>query len=157
MGPPLMSRNGIPHPPQLPASELRPATRIASEDPSAAAHPATPPGAPRPRWIPPGSIISSMSATPPSRSVELALDAPRRLTLDVEGMACASCVNRIERYLRKLDGVEEANVNLATNRATVVAGGAVSTEAIIAAVEAAGYDARPVAELGIRDVPTPAV
>jgi Cation transport ATPase len=37
-------------------------------------------------------------------------------------MTCASCVNRIERYLRKLGGVAEANVNLATERATVVVG-----------------------------------
>ena len=34
-------------------------------------------------------------------------------------MTCASCVNRIERFLRKTEGVVEANVNLATERATV--------------------------------------
>jgi Cu+-exporting ATPase len=39
--------------------------------------------------------------------------------LPVEGMTCASCVNRIERYLNKLDGVERANVNLATETASV--------------------------------------
>jgi copper chaperone CopZ len=32
----------------------------------------------------------------------------------VKGMTCASCVNRIERYLRKTEGVAEANINLAT-------------------------------------------
>ena len=37
----------------------------------------------------------------------------------VDGMTCASCVNRIERYLRKVDGVDEATVNLATETATV--------------------------------------
>jgi Cu+-exporting ATPase len=62
--------------------------------------------------------------------------------LDIEGMTCASCVNRIERYLRKVDGVEVANVNLATERATVVATPEVTVEQILAAVEAAGYDAR---------------
>jgi Cu+-exporting ATPase len=56
-------------------------------------------------------------------------------------MSCASCVNRIERYLRKVDGVEAANVNLATERATV-RGSAVTPEAILRAVESAGYDAR---------------
>ncbi len=62
--------------------------------------------------------------------------------LDIEGMTCASCVNRIERYLRKVDGIEVANVNLATERATVVAKPEVTVEQILAAVEAAGYDAR---------------
>jgi Cu+-exporting ATPase len=37
----------------------------------------------------------------------------------VEGMTCASCVNRIEGYLRKTEGVVEANVNLATETASV--------------------------------------
>ena len=32
-------------------------------------------------------------------------------------MTCASCVNRVERFLRKTDGVLEANVNLATEQA----------------------------------------
>ena len=41
------------------------------------------------------------------------------LTLPIEGMTCASCVNRIERYLRKTPGVEAATVNLATEAATV--------------------------------------
>ena len=62
--------------------------------------------------------------------------------LDIEGTTCASCVNRIERYLRKVDGIEVANVNLATERATVVARPEVTVEQILAAVEAAGYDAR---------------
>ncbi len=78
--------------------------------------------------------------------VEVALATPRTLALDIEGMTCASCVSRIERYLRKVDGVVEANVNLATERATVVAGPAVTVEQIIAAVEAAGYDATLLAD-----------
>ena len=41
------------------------------------------------------------------------------LTLPIEGMTCASCVNRVERFLRRADGVVEANVNLATEQATV--------------------------------------
>jgi Cu+-exporting ATPase len=78
------------------------------------------------------------------RSVELAIAAPepRMLALDIEGMTCASCVNRIERYLRKVDGVVEANVNLATERATVTAASDVTTAQILEAVEAAGYDAK---------------
>ena len=41
------------------------------------------------------------------------------LTLPIEGMTCASCVNRIERFLRKTPGVEAASVNLATETATI--------------------------------------
>ena len=58
-------------------------------------------------------------------------------------MTCASCVNRIERYLRKVDGVDEANVNLATESASVrFDPGRVSLEDLGRAVEAAGYEAR---------------
>jgi Cu+-exporting ATPase len=77
------------------------------------------------------------------------------LILDVEGMTCASCVNRIERYLRKVDGVVEANVNLATERAAITAPG-VPIERLIEAVEAAGYDARLAREAGSIPVRPPA-
>jgi len=74
------------------------------------------------------------------------MTAPERIELSVgvEGMTCASCVNRIERFLRKADGVSEANVNLATERATVSVDPAVAGRAEVeAAIEAAGYDVRP--------------
>jgi len=76
------------------------------------------------------------------RHVEVALSAPRALALDIEGMTCASCVNRIERHLMKVDGIVSANVNLATERATVVARPDVTLDQIIGAIEAAGYDAK---------------
>ncbi len=60
--------------------------------------------------------------------------------LDVAGMTCASCANRIERRLNKLDGVS-ATVNYATERAAVTTGPGVSVEDLVAAVEAAGYHA----------------
>ena len=41
------------------------------------------------------------------------------VSFPVEGMTCASCVNRITRFLNKVEGVEEANVNLASESATV--------------------------------------
>jgi len=41
------------------------------------------------------------------------------IELPVEGMTCASCVNRIERFLKKTPGVEDATVNLATEMATI--------------------------------------
>ena len=40
--------------------------------------------------------------------------------LPVEGMTCASCVRRVEKSLGRLEGVAEADVNLATEKATVV-------------------------------------
>nr|WP_296771644.1 heavy metal translocating P-type ATPase [Rhodococcus sp. (in: high G+C Gram-positive bacteria)] len=55
------------------------------------------------------------------------------------GMTCASCANRIERKLNKLDGVT-ATVNYATEKARVTSDG-VPTEDLIKAVEAAGYTA----------------
>ena len=69
---------------------------------------------------------------------------PIELSVGVEGMTCASCVNRIERFLRAADGVTEANVNLATERATVRVDPTVAGRAEVqAAIEAAGYDVRP--------------
>ena len=41
------------------------------------------------------------------------------VSFPVEGMTCASCVNRITRFLGKVEGVEEANINLASDMATV--------------------------------------
>ena len=70
--------------------------------------------------------------------------APIEIVLPIEGMTCASCVNRIERFLNKTDGVVQANVNLATERATVTVDPAVAGRSeLVAAVEAAGYDVRP--------------
>jgi Cu+-exporting ATPase len=44
----------------------------------------------------------------------------KRAELGVDGMTCASCSAAVERALKKLDGVTEASVNLATNRASFV-------------------------------------
>jgi Cu+-exporting ATPase len=67
----------------------------------------------------------------------------KEVRLELEGMTCASCVNRIERKLNKLDGVE-ASVNFATEQATVRCDPRVSVDELVGAVEAAGYGARPV-------------
>jgi Cu+-exporting ATPase len=64
--------------------------------------------------------------------------------MPVEGMTCASCVNRVERYLRKTDGVVEASVNLATEQASVRFDPTrVGRPELVRAVEAAGYSIRP--------------
>ncbi|MBZ5734775.1 heavy metal translocating P-type ATPase [Nocardioides sp. TRM66260-LWL] len=60
--------------------------------------------------------------------------------LAITGMTCASCAHRIERKLGKLDGVS-AEVNYATERALVTAPSAIDADALVAAVEAAGYQA----------------
>ena len=66
---------------------------------------------------------------------------PAELTLPVVGMTCASCVNRIERFLNRADGVAVATVNLATERATVHFDPAVIDRAgIVSAIESAGYE-----------------
>jgi P-type Cu+ transporter len=66
------------------------------------------------------------------------------IQLPIEGMTCASCVNRIERFLRATDGVESASVNLATEVATIrYLPGVAGRPELIGAVEAAGYDVRP--------------
>jgi Cu+-exporting ATPase len=58
-------------------------------------------------------------------------------------MTCASCVNRIERFLRKTPGVETASVNLATETATVQYRPEVADRAaLVGAIESAGYDVR---------------
>ena len=62
--------------------------------------------------------------------------------LAVEGMTCASCVGRVEKALKEVSGVTSANVNLATERATVQ--GSASVEAMIAAIEQAGYQAHQI-------------
>ena len=65
------------------------------------------------------------------------------VSFPVEGMTCASCVNRITRYLNKVEGVEIANVNLASESATVrFDPSLVSLADLAAAVDTAGYVAR---------------
>jgi Cu+-exporting ATPase len=66
---------------------------------------------------------------------------PAHVELPITGMTCASCANRIERKLNKLNGVS-ATVNYATEKATVAFDAtAVAPEQLVAAVQAAGYQA----------------
>jgi Cu+-exporting ATPase len=68
-------------------------------------------------------------------------------TLALEGMTCASCALRIEKGLKKVPGVSEAAVNLATERATVTYDPATaSIEDLLAKVKATGYTAMLVSE-----------
>ena len=71
--------------------------------------------------------------------------------LVIGGMTCASCANRIEKKLNKLDGVT-ATVNYATEKAKVSFGEGVTPADLIATVEKTGYTAAlpapPAAEAG---------
>ena len=67
-------------------------------------------------------------------------DTEQEVELALTGMTCASCANRIERKLNKLDGVT-ATVNYATEKAKVTYDAGVTTDDLVAAVAAAGYGA----------------
>ncbi|MEX3629554.1 MAG: heavy metal translocating P-type ATPase [Burkholderia sp.] len=69
--------------------------------------------------------------------------ASASIELDIAGMTCASCSNRVEKALAQVPGVSRAGVNLATERASVSAEASVSAAQLIAAVEKAGYRATP--------------
>ena len=69
------------------------------------------------------------------------LAAEREVSLDIQGMTCASCVNRVERKLGKIEGVQ-ATVNLPLNSASVKVPAGVTDDQLVATVEAAGYQAK---------------
>jgi copper-transporting P-type ATPase V len=82
---------------------------------------------------------SSDRDVPPPTSGEA-----QEVQIDVAGMHCAACATRIERTLRKQDGVLDAAVNLATSRGTVTLGpDAPAFDLLRAAVKQRGYDIRP--------------
>ncbi|RQO84196.1 cation-translocating P-type ATPase [Acidovorax sp. FJL06] len=88
------------------------------------------------------TTTTSSPATPPPADLVHSLD------LGIAGMTCASCVGRVERALRKVPGVQEASVNLATESAriafvTQVGSDAAAMEAVLRrAVRNAGYEPR---------------
>lgn len=77
--------------------------------------------------------------------------APTSVQIEIEGMHCASCVGRVEKALRAVPGVENASVNLASSRATVVLAEPVEPAALVKAIEDAGYEVprRPPVELSV--------
>lgn len=82
------------------------------------------------------SMSSSIETLAPS-TVQAASTAS--VTLDIEGMTCASCVGRVERALGEVPGVEQVAVNLATQQAAVRMQDPLSVSALAGAVEQAGY------------------
>ena len=72
----------------------------------------------------------------------LGYDVPvRKIQIPVRGMSCASCVEKVERALRGVDGVLNASVNLAAERAMVEAAVTVPIADLRRAVREAGYEA----------------
>ncbi|WP_158999282.1 heavy metal translocating P-type ATPase [Pigmentibacter ruber] len=64
------------------------------------------------------------------------------ITLEVQGMTCASCVNHVEKALAAVNGVTETSVNLATEKAQVKISAEVKISDLIRAVEKSGYKAK---------------
>lgn len=84
----------------------------------------------------------------PQASLQSSSPAPA-LQLAVRGMTCAACVNRVERALKKVPGVESAQVNFATEIASVTLlepGANFDAATLLAAIEGAGYQAQMQAE-----------
>ena len=111
-----------------------------------------------PTAVAPPQLAGAIAAAGYTARPLAAAPAPAALTesgttrheLAITGMTCASCVARVERKLARVPGVDEASVNLATERASVTYDPAVTTPAaLITAVESAGYGAAPVAEESI--------
>src|SRR5690242_503441 len=70
------------------------------------------------------------------------------VALRIEGMSCAACVARVEKALARVPGVNDVSVNLASEEARLHrTPGMADTPALVAAVAAAGYGARPKQEM----------
>ena len=63
----------------------------------------------------------------------------KKLKLTISGMHCASCASNIERSLKKVNGVKNANVSLMTNKGFVEAEDSVSDDELKQAVSRTGY------------------
>ncbi|MCG2594553.1 heavy metal translocating P-type ATPase [Ramlibacter sp. XY19] len=86
-------------------------------------------------------------------TITSALPSASTLDLGVGGMTCASCVSRVERALKKVPGVQDATVNLATESARVVFAPSDDAEARIRrAVRNAGYEPRAVEAAATEDL-----
>ena len=87
------------------------------------------------------SILSSMDLVTTIEKVGYEVPLVTRTYL-IEGMTCAACSTRIDKALNKMQNIEKANVNLATNKAVVTfKSGVLKDSDIIAVIEKAGYKA----------------
>lgn len=67
------------------------------------------------------------------------MDKVAEAHLPIEGMTCAACATRIEKNVRKLEGVRDVSVNLASERAEVTFDGAITVKDVVARIEKTGY------------------
>jgi P-type Cu+ transporter len=81
-----------------------------------------------------------VTPTTPATGAGPVADAARTIELAIGGMTCASCAARIEKKLNRMDGVT-ATVNYATEKAKVTYADTVTTDELVATVEATGYRA----------------
>lgn len=66
-----------------------------------------------------------------------------KITLDIEGMTCAACANRIEKGLSRMEGIANATVNLATNSATIEYNeGLLTIDDILEKIKKLGYQGK---------------
>lgn len=73
---------------------------------------------------------------------ELAQDEQEPVRLEITGMSCASCVANVEKALNSVEGVQKAEVNLATNQAAVEADESIDPDTLIEQIRQSGYEAR---------------
>ncbi|MDE3231485.1 MAG: copper ion binding protein, partial [Chloroflexota bacterium] len=101
-------------------------------------------------------VIEQTESQEAATSERAAIQPGATATLAVEGMTCASCALRIEKGLKKLSGVADASVNLATEQATVTYdAGQVAVDDLLRKVSAVGYSATPLAVIEAPAAPTP--
>jgi Cu+-exporting ATPase len=72
----------------------------------------------------------------------LPVSTSQTLGIPISGMTCASCVGRVEKAIRAVEGVQSVAVNLATERAQVTAAPSIKPEAVLNAIRNAGYEPR---------------
>jgi len=88
--------------------------------------------------------LSSLTRIGARASAVTSAGAGEKISLDISGMHCASCITAIEDALKRVPGVKAASVNLATEKAVVETDETQAPlELLIHAVEEAGYGAKP--------------
>ena len=86
------------------------------------------------------TICAGMDAVANHPDALAATEEPRRLSLPVAGMSCASCTGRVERALAALPGARDVSVNLATGRASLTLSGDTPPTGVVEAIREAGYE-----------------